>query len=85
MFYTNVKIRLFYDTPDTEGESVEIWKFFAADVEGIDREAASTEWEKTRRFHRCGMRVDLPTRRAFAANELQRAKGSPDLSLRTTK
>ena len=31
-------------------------EFLAADVERIDHEVASTEWEKTRRCRRCGVR-----------------------------
>ena len=31
-------------------------EFFAADVERIDREVASTAWEKTRWCRRCGVR-----------------------------
>ena len=33
-----------------------IREFFRSDVERIDREVASTAWEKTRRCRRCGVR-----------------------------
>ena len=39
-----------------ERKSIVVWEFFAADVERIDREVASTAWEKTRWCRRCGVR-----------------------------
>ena len=38
-----------------DNETVEEGEFFAADVEGIDHEVASTEWEKTRLCRPCGV------------------------------
>ena len=78
-----------------EIKALPIRKFLRSDVEDIDHEVASTEWEKTRRCRRCGVRAGVLSPLCYESGKPmtsdsasfclpcgRRAKGSPDLSLR---
>ena len=56
-------LKKLYNSRQGDRETISKGKFFAADVESIDHEVASTEWEKTRPCRRCGVGEGfLPTK-----------------------